>query len=385
MPRLQATSLSTAPSLSTIARALLPVFRCVALGGAVAGASGCGPGPQEMHDAVTHDRQAIVAQLLLEQPALLEQPLHGRGQRGSRASVVSRPLYAAAEAGHLEMVTLLLDRGADINGAGMHGQTPLFIAAREGRMPVVRLLLQRGADLNARGTAGTSVHGAAGGAAAEILALLLDRGGRVDALDDTGATPLHAAMGISTQSADRVLLLVNHGADVNARNADGETPLHIVGNNPWSSSVLCARGADLEARDNGGKTPVDRLTDSNDPAFHRWFVSDDGCRGLADTYRKEGRVSEERRSFAVEVYKCAADYKGGCNNMGVAYMAGRGVAADPVRAVDLYRKACDAGDMVGCANLGRCFEAGRGVARDPERARVLLKKACAGGYDHACR
>lgn len=384
MPWLQATSLSTAPSLSTIARALLPVLRCVILGGTVAVASACGPGPQAMHDAVTQNRRDVVEQFLQQRPALLEDPLHSKSQRGSRSVILSRPLYAAAKVGHLDMVTLLLDRGADINGTGVRGQTPLFIAAREGRMPVVALLLARRADIHARSESGTALHGAAGGEEADIVALLLDRGARVDALDDTGATPLHAAMGISTQSADRVLLLVDHGAQVNARNSDGDTPLHMVGNNPWSASVLCARGADLEARNTAGKTPVDRMADSNDPAFHRWFLSDDGCRGLAATYRKDGRVSDERRRFAVEVYKCAADYKGGCNNMGVAYMAGRGVAADPVRAVDLYRKACDAGDMVGCFNLGRCLEAGRGVARDPGQARAMLKRACAGGYTEAC-
>ena len=385
MPWLQAASLSIARSLSPFARAPVPVIRLVALGGAVVVVSACGPGPQAMHDAVTQNRRDVVEQLLQERPALLEDPLHSRSQRGSRSVILSRPLYAAAEGGNLDMVTLLLDRGANINGAGARGQTPLFIAAREGRLQVVTLLLARGADIHARGEAGTALHGAAGGEEAGIVALLLDRGARVDAVDDSGATPLHAAMGISTQSADRVLLLVDHGAQVNARNNDGDTPLHIVGNNPWSASVLCARGADLEARNTAGKTPVDRLTDSNDPAFHRWFLSDDGCRGLADTFRKDGRVSEERRSFAVEVYKCAADYTGGCNNMGVAYMAGRGVPADPSRAVELYRKACDAGDMIGCSNLGRCFETGRGVARNPERAAALLKQACAGGYDNACR
>jgi ankyrin repeat protein len=58
-------------------------------------------------------------------------------------------LKQAAELGHVDIVALLLDRGADIEAEDDLGQRPLQCAARFGQTEVVRLLLDRGADLNA--------------------------------------------------------------------------------------------------------------------------------------------------------------------------------------------------------------------------------------------
>jgi ankyrin repeat protein len=68
-------------------------------------------------------------------------------------------LHLAAEFGNLDAARILLDHGADVNaraevdGAGVGGQTPLFHAASQYfdyGLPVVRLLVERGADLGAR-------------------------------------------------------------------------------------------------------------------------------------------------------------------------------------------------------------------------------------------
>jgi ankyrin repeat protein len=68
-------------------------------------------------------------------------------------------LHVAAEYGFLDAVRILLDRGADVNAradiddAGVGGQTPIFHALThfEGANPeVARLLLDRGADLTLR-------------------------------------------------------------------------------------------------------------------------------------------------------------------------------------------------------------------------------------------
>jgi ankyrin repeat protein len=63
------------------------------------------------------------------------------------------PLIWAAVCNHTETVAWLLDHGADINQKGTfggltHGQgiTALHMAAQYGHIPVVKLLLERGAD-----------------------------------------------------------------------------------------------------------------------------------------------------------------------------------------------------------------------------------------------
>ncbi|MGD0799755.1 MAG: serine/threonine-protein kinase [Terracidiphilus sp.] len=65
-----------------------------------------------------------------------------------------------------------------------------------------------------------------------------------------------------------------------------------------------------------------------------------------------------------------------CDNLGVMYANGNGVAKDDGHAATLYSKACDAGDALGCSNLGNIYSSGRGVSKDSARAAALYLKAC---------
>jgi ankyrin repeat protein len=56
------------------------------------------------------------------------------------------PLGTAAFARLVPMARLLLDAGADVNGRGDGGFTALHSAAQNGHVELVRLLLERGAD-----------------------------------------------------------------------------------------------------------------------------------------------------------------------------------------------------------------------------------------------
>lgn len=73
-----------------------------------------------------------------------------------------------------------------------------------------------------------------------------------------------------------------------------------------------------------------------------------------------------------------------CNNLGVRYEYGDGVAKDVSRAVQLYQKTCDGGNALGCNNLGHMYEQGLGVAKSNVLAAQFFHKGCDLGNSDAC-
>lgn len=59
----------------------------------------------------------------------------------------------AVEGGHIEIVKLLLSKGADVNTKSGRG-TALHVAVERGHAEIVRLLLDNGADLSIIGSPG---------------------------------------------------------------------------------------------------------------------------------------------------------------------------------------------------------------------------------------
>ena len=81
-----------------------------------------------------------VSALLRENPELVRE-LYARGDTA---------LHHAARNGDLEIVTLLVAGGADVNGMTDHGHFPLYCAAGHGHVEATRFLLESGADPRAK-------------------------------------------------------------------------------------------------------------------------------------------------------------------------------------------------------------------------------------------
>jgi ankyrin repeat protein len=83
-------------------------------------------------------------------------------------------LFTAVWHGHVYLVTLLLERGAEINQADARGRTALISAVSRGHEEMVSMLLTRGADLSRGGYWGqTALMSASSGGHVAVVRLLL--------------------------------------------------------------------------------------------------------------------------------------------------------------------------------------------------------------------
>ncbi|MDE2716345.1 MAG: ankyrin repeat domain-containing protein [Chloroflexota bacterium] len=160
---------------------------------------------------------------------------------------------------HLQVAQLLIDRGADIDAVGGQentvGSTPLDAAAWAGRVAMVRLLLQNGADPEKGGHDGVDynpVSTAVSHGRKEIFKLLIDAGAqygiqhtiRMGMLEET------------RELLDADPSLLNGTKKVDPRWPEGEVPLVLAAGDREIFNLLLERGADVNARDPRGYTPL---------------------------------------------------------------------------------------------------------------------------------
>ena len=183
-------------------------------------------------------------ELLLEKGAKIEEREQWHGQTAL--------MWAAAE-NHADLIPLLVAHGAKVNATSNvevwerqitdeprdkwlppGGMTPLMFAAREGCLACVAPLLEAGADINATTPKGiTALLGAIINGHYDVAWALVEAGADVNLRDDTGRSPLYAAVDfnimpesnrpapdvyVNEHSAfDLIQLLIDKGADVNAQ------------------------------------------------------------------------------------------------------------------------------------------------------------------------
>lgn len=148
-------------------------------------------------------------------------------------------LIIACEDGDLEVVELLLDAGAHINGwATPHPEdleadeprdSSLFVAMTNGHMEIVDLLMEKGADVNWPLNAHKAhlLHSCSTQGDAEMVKRLLDLGVvDVNVKNDHGSTALHFA--VLDGHIKVVQLLLDAGADIEAADDEGEVIVVIL-------------------------------------------------------------------------------------------------------------------------------------------------------------
>jgi ankyrin repeat protein len=140
------------------------------------------------------------------------------------------PLYYATCFGFCDLVEhLVASHPEHINARTRGGKelTPMHIAAMFDYVDIMSLLLENGADVESLDRQiMTPLHRASSGGKLEAVRCLLDHGANINARAVDGRTPLHCAIRNNNTQAARFLL--ERGADVNARDNDGNTPSHLA-------------------------------------------------------------------------------------------------------------------------------------------------------------
>ena len=156
-------------------------------------------------------------------------------------SLLNSQLLEAVSSRNIDEINYIIDRGADIDTRDKYGGTPIHNAlessvtrqlrnidewsedgiSETSNVDIVKILLDRGADIEAKNNVGnTPLIEAASIGDIDSLKALLNRGADIEAKNNDGNTSL-----IEAKTVDILKVLIDRGADIEAKNNDGNTPL----------------------------------------------------------------------------------------------------------------------------------------------------------------
>jgi len=172
------------------------------------------------------------------------------GDWQKRTEVLAAPLYYAASRVSIQLASLLIDNGADVNEISPLANygTALNVALYHKKNGIVRLLIDCNADIHEGGGKmnETALYVATCVGSQDNIELLLDRGADINTQGGFYGTALQAAAWIGLQEI--VQLLLEHGAEVNTQGGFCGNALlaAIAGNNGKEiAKLLLSRGAKI--------------------------------------------------------------------------------------------------------------------------------------------
>ncbi len=188
------------------------------------------------------------------------------------------PLLYAIEQRQIELVKLLIDRGANPKDRTKQDETPLHRACYSGDKDIVCFLCEKGVDIDALNQRGqTPLMLALQARNMEIVSFLLDRGAGIFFKDNEGCGIIeYFEKGYyllrETEQLKCLRLLCQKGVDLNAQDQNGETILmRQIGKKNWKIvNLLLKYNPDVNVQDNCGCTALMRAVEGeNIKLVHR--------------------------------------------------------------------------------------------------------------------
>jgi ankyrin repeat protein len=188
-------------------------------------------------------------------------------------------LWECASKGHIKLLEFMLSCGIQVNALvevpeNLYSKyTLLHRASYCGQLDVVRLIVNRGADIYIRDVNNnTALHLAAASGSVDIIKLLLDKGMSVNLTNTTGSTPLHISAEFGHLESTKVLF--ERGAAINNTNKYGNTPLMRAAHNYKLETFryLTEIGADINVRDANNNTALHYAAESGSVDIIRFLL-----------------------------------------------------------------------------------------------------------------
>ncbi|KAJ8285347.1 hypothetical protein GJAV_G00025790 [Gymnothorax javanicus] len=163
------------------------------------------------------------------------------------------PLLIAAGCGNVQIIEVLMRKGAEIQAHDKSGANAIYYAARHGHVGTLKFLHEKECPLDIQDKSGeTALHVAARYGNVDVVQYLCSVHADPDVADREQETPLHCAAWHGYSTVARALC--EAGCSVNVKNREGESPLLTASARGFRDIVECLleHGADMDSTDKDG-------------------------------------------------------------------------------------------------------------------------------------
>ncbi|KAK1792357.1 hypothetical protein P4O66_012316, partial [Electrophorus voltai] len=163
------------------------------------------------------------------------------------------PLLISAGCGNVQIIDVLMKKGAEIQALDKSGANAIYYAARNGHVQTLKFLHEKKCPLDIQDKSGeTALHVAARYGNVDVVQYLCSIRANPNLTDREQEVPLHCAAWHGYSAVARVLC--EAGCNVNARNREGESPLLTASARGFRDIAECLleHGADMDSTDKDG-------------------------------------------------------------------------------------------------------------------------------------